>query len=244
MHNLERFLYRFALIATLCAAPTLLAAEDDTEIYVESNLLSILYHELGHAIIDLARVPIFGQEEDAADVASVLLIDMLYDEDAAVQITYDSAFGFLSDADDTGNDIAYWDVHGPDLQRYYNLVCLFAGADMDARSDVAQDLGLPEERSESCEEEFELAFDSWGPIFDALAATAPGQSITYRGGTSTLTQTVIAQEVAALNTDFVMPGGLTVTVEPCGEANAFYDPQIATIIMCSEFEDWLRDRAP
>lgn len=216
----------------------------DTGSYIESNLISILYHELGHAIIDRAQVPIFGQEEDAADVASVLLIDMLYEEEAAVQIAYDSAFGFLAEADETAGDVAYWDVHGPDLQRYYNLVCLFVGADLDEREDIAADLGLPEERLESCEEEFELANDSWGPLFDELAEAAPGQSIKYVGGDETLTEQLVADEVAALNEDFVIPGGLTVVVEPCGEANAFYDPNDATIIMCSEFEDWLRDSAP
>ncbi len=235
-------MYRFSTALALFLLGN--SALADTEGYVESNLLSILYHELGHAIIDRAAIPIFGQEEDAADVASVLLIDMFYEEETAVQIAYDSAFGFLADADETDGDVAYWDVHGPDLQRYYNLVCLFVGADLDEREDIAADLGLPEERLDSCEEEFELANDSWGPVFDDLATGAPGQSITYVGGTETLTEQLVSQEVAALNEDFVIPGGLTVVVEPCGEPNAFYDPNDATVIMCSEFEDWLRQSAP
>ena len=231
---------QFALgIALLAASPAL--ADDG---YVESNLLSIFYHELGHAVIDLVQLPVFGQEEDAADVASVLLIDMLYDEETAVQIAYDSAFGFLADAEETGEDVPYWSVHGPDLQRYYNLVCLFTGADWDARSDIAEELGLPEERAETCEEEFELANDSWGPVFDELAETAPGRSIRFQGNGTSLTATLMAEEVAALNEDFVFPQTLTVTVEACGEANAFYDLDTKEIIMCTEFEDWLRVTAP
>ena len=35
------------------------------------------------------------------------------------------------------------DVHGPDLQRFYNLVCLFYGADPDTRDDFAADMNLP-----------------------------------------------------------------------------------------------------
>jgi hypothetical protein len=39
-------------------------------------------------------VPIFGQEEDAADVVSILMIDQVYDEEPAQDIAYDAALGF------------------------------------------------------------------------------------------------------------------------------------------------------
>lgn len=229
-------------IAAFCAAAPLPATAANDDAFVEANLLSILYHELGHAIIDIMALPVFGQEEDAADVASVLLIHDLFEEDAAIAIAYDAAFGFLGEAAAQGDaEPAYWDTHGPDLQRYYNLVCLFAGGNMDGREDVAEELGLPDDRLIGCEEEFDLAYDSWGPVFDEMAESAPGQSIVYRGGRATLTEQLVAEEVEALNADFVLPAQLTVTVEDCGEANAFYDPNTREIIMCAEFEDWVRD---
>ena len=54
------------------------AAEDD---FIHANIVSVFYHELGHAIVDVMRLPIFGQEEDAADVLSILLIDEYFEED-------------------------------------------------------------------------------------------------------------------------------------------------------------------
>ena len=36
-----------------------------------------------------------------------------------------------------------------------------------------------------------------------------------------------------------LPRDLTITVESCGEANAFYDPEEVAIVFCSEFEDHL-----
>ncbi len=236
----------YILSASLLVLPAPLVAQElsATDAYVRSNLISILYHELGHAIIDLMRLPVFGQEEDAADVASILLIDQLYEEEDAVNITYDSAHGFLAEADATGDEVAYWDTHGSDLQRYYTLVCLFSGANMEEREDVAVDLGVPDERLDTCEEEFELAYDSWNPVFDELSAAGPGQSLEYVGGNATLTEQLISEEVAALNMDFQMPVPVIVSVEPCGEANAFYDPAGPQIIICSEFEDWLRKGAP
>jgi len=68
---------------------------DARDAYVSSNIVSIFYHELGHAIIDKMSVPIFGQEEDAADVLSILMIDQVYDEEPAQDIAYDAALGFL-----------------------------------------------------------------------------------------------------------------------------------------------------
>jgi hypothetical protein len=213
----------------------------NTDAFVEANLLSILYHELGHAIIDIAGLPVFGQEEDAADVASILLINDLFDEQAATQIAYDAAFGFLGEASAKGNEEeAWWDVHGPDLQRFYTLVCLFAGADIDGPDDIAEELGLPQDRLETCEEEYALAADSWGPVFDELAENAPARTLKYVGGTKTLTEQVISAEVGALNEDFALPSKLIIRVEACGEPNAFYDPQSREIVVCSEFEGWLR----
>ena len=225
---------RFVLPCLMLATPV--AADEGREAFVEANLLGIFYHELGHALIDILGLPVFGQEEDAADVASVLLIDGFYEEEDAQALAYDTAFGFLGEA--ALGDVTYWDVHGPDEQRFYNTVCLFYGANPDAREDFAIDLGLPEERAVTCPEEFQLALDSWGPAFDEIAGQ--GNSILFNdGGYNLLTTDVMAAEVAALNDDFDLPTPLIVRVESCGEANAFYDLGTTEIIMCTEFEDHL-----
>lgn len=223
-------------------------ADERTESFVEGNLIAVLYHELGHALIDVMAIPVFGQEEDAADVLSILLIDALFEEDSAVALTYEAAFGFLGEADALaaeGEEPAFWDVHGADQQRYYNLVCLFYGADPDEREDVAADLGLPDERAESCEEEFELAADSWGAVLDELETDAPSDTLQFGAeDPDSLTARTVRDEVAALNETFALPEPLSVVVEPCGEANAFYDPEARQITICSEFEAHLRDLAP
>ena len=220
-------------------------SREELQAYVESNLLGIFYHELGHALVDVLDLPIFGQEEDAADVLSVFLIDALYDEDSAVALAYDTAFGFLDEADAAGEP-AYWDVHGPDLQRYYNLVCIFYGANPEEREDVAEDLGLPENRAESCPFEYDQAADSWGGALDSIASSKGGSS--FRLGAldrstpgASLTSDVVSAEAGALNLDFKLPAKVTVTVKSCGEANAFYDPEAREIVMCAEFADELAE---
>lgn len=54
------------------------------------------------------------------------------------------------------------------------------------------------------------------------------------------TESLIAAEVAALNNVLSLPETLTITVEPCDEANAFYDLDIKSIIICTELDPHLR----
>lgn len=232
---------KLAIAAALtCAATSVAAYEDSTESFISANVLGIFYHEMGHALIDYMQLPIFGQEEDAADVLSVFLIDAFYDEETAVQLAYDTAFGFAQEAEGTGDDVPYWDVHGPDLQRYYNLVCLFYGANPDERDDVAEDLGLPEERADYCPDEYDQAAGSWGSVMDELAdGGGAGQFVLTPLQTTSedaaLMHSVLSDEIAALNADFSLPSDLPIEVAQCGEANAYYDPGARKITMCIEF---------
>lgn len=236
--DLGRFGKQLAL-ATFCIT-TLPATADEARLgFVEANILSIFYHELGHAVIDVMDVPIFGQEEDAADVMAVLLIDWLYDEESAQSIAYDSAFGYISDPEQV-EEVAYWDLHGPDLQRYYNHVCLFYGANPDERDDVAEELGLPEERAETCPEEYDQAANSWGQIFDEIEDLEDGTPIKLLpGGEGGIIHNVLSREIADMAQDITFPVEVNVTIEACQEANAFYDPGARQIIFCLEFVDEL-----
>ena len=215
--------------------------DDDQAAFIEANVLSIFYHELGHAVIDLMQLPIFGQEEDAADVMSVLLIDRLFEEEAAQAIAYDSAFGFINDPEQK-EEVAYWNLHGPDEQRYYNHVCLFYGADPERREGLASDLGLPEERAETCSEEFEQADASWGEVFDELVDQSAGKSMVLSSesdGDVALLSGILSEEITQMNAEFNLPQEIVVVVKECGEPNAFYDPENVSITFCTEFVDHL-----
>ncbi|MFP7674393.1 DUF4344 domain-containing metallopeptidase [Marivita sp. S0852] len=230
--------HALCLWATLAASPGLADSAEDA--FVEANLLGVFYHELGHALIDVMRLPVFGQEEDAADTASILLIDHLYDPDAAVQLAYDVSDGFWAEAlANQADPSPYWGVHGPDEQRFYNTVCLFYGGDPDGRDAFAADMGLPEERADDCPEEYDLALDSWGAVFDDLEAE--GLPLTFKAEVPrSLTTVLIKAEIAALNDDFAVPSAIEVRTEYCGEANAFYESGDQSITICEEFESHLR----
>lgn len=241
------------LFAISVAVPSTAAAMDDpTRKFVSANLIAIFYHELGHALIDIMKLPIFGQEEDAADVLSVVLIDALFNEEVAQSVSYDTAHGFLGDVrqrNASGGDIAYWDVHGPDLQRFYTFVCLFYGGNPDLRDEFAKDFDLPKTRQSTCQEEFQLAKDSWGPVIDQLVENGAGRSIRFLADHRVdefgkLAGDVLANEVSIMNGDLSLPKRLLVRVETCDMVNAFYDPKAREIIMCTEFARYLADLTP
>ena len=241
------FASAIALSVALPAQAEFRYGDEELQGYVESNLLSVFYHELGHALIDIQGLPIFGQEEDAADVLSVFLIDAFWEEESAVQIAYDSAFGFQAEADQY--EPIFWDVHGPDLQRYYNLVCVFYGANPDEREDVAQELGLPEERAEWCDAEYDQAAGSWGAALDEITTDKGGNTIRLGrverdSDGAEVTANLMDEEIKALNLEFKLPSRLVVNVEACGEANAWYDPEVKEITMCTEFADDIAANAP
>lgn len=245
-----------ALLLALCLwapVPARAAPVDGkTHEFIAANLIAIFYHEFGHALIDIMKLPIFGQEEDAADVLSAVLIDALFEEDTAVRIAYATAYGFLGEAKlrtSEGDEVAYWDVHGPDLQRYYTFVCLFYGANPEERDDMARELDLPGSRQETCEEEFRLAKNSWGPVIDELVQNGAGRSMRFLADHRVdifgkISADVIGDEVGTMNGDMSLPKRLLVRVEECGTVNAFYDPKAREIIMCTEFARYLAGIAP
>ena len=55
----------YALLLSLCLATPIAAKQMDkaTEDFVAANMIAIFYHEFGHALIDIMKLPIFGQEE-------------------------------------------------------------------------------------------------------------------------------------------------------------------------------------
>lgn len=218
--------------------------QDPVERFVESNIAETLYHELGHVLIDVLDLPIFGPEEFAADLFAIVLINRLHDEDRVVSMTYDIAAAYDAGAvkeSTAGSGPAMWDVHGSDRQRYFNLACHMYGANPDERDDVAEELGLPDARAETCEEEYDLTSRAWGEVLDRIAVGAPGTSFQMDwilDENSHLTR-FVAGEVDRLNAIMVLPEKITVSVIPCGEVNAFYDPGPREMIICTELGEHL-----
>ncbi|PIE08985.1 MAG: hypothetical protein CSA73_00910 [Rhodobacterales bacterium] len=207
--------------------------------FIQSNVIETLYHELGHALIDILDLPVYGNEEFAADVFSVILMNRLHDKEEVARLARNVAGAYAEEARRAklrGQTHDAWDIHGSDMQRYYNLACLFYGADPEGRTDLADALDLPRERARSCRDEFDLANRSWGHVLDQLEAEAPGDSlhIDWTLHDDQLTRFITA-EIARLNQVMALPEPLAVSVIPCDEINAYYSIDKREITFCTEY---------
>lgn len=117
----------------------------------------ILFHETGHAVFDLLRVPVLGRLEDAADCfAAITLLRM--GEAMAYRMVAGAAWAYGHAAAGATLDMSdLADIHSLDSQRYYNLLCLTYGSDPQRFAGLVNRGFLPRERAERCVDEYRQA---------------------------------------------------------------------------------------
>ncbi len=124
-----------------------------------------LYHELGHALVDLWDLPITGREEDAADqLAAFLLTDGTEEGETAA---LNGANAFILEHDREGGEVSdssLWNEHSLDPQRFYNIICWVYGRDPAGYAHLIEDGVLPAERAEQCEHEYARLDRSWSGL--------------------------------------------------------------------------------
>lgn len=148
----------------------LLAADgyrgEELDVAVADATRFILYHELGHALIDVLELPVLGREEDAADGFAAWM-SVEHDEDGALVIAATDLFAaFDEQAGDELEADDFFDSHSLDLQRFYAISCLVYGADTDAYADVIDGLGIDEYRQEECPAEWEQLAAGWEQVLE------------------------------------------------------------------------------
>jgi hypothetical protein len=114
----------------------------------------VLFHEMGHAVYDLLKVPILGRQEDAADyfaAASLLRLGKDWAMSHLRGAAWAYAVGALSTTPDQSD---FADTHSLDSQRYFNIVCLTYGSDPNFFGPVMKRAQLPPERAGECKWEY------------------------------------------------------------------------------------------
>ena len=93
----------------------------------------VLFHELGHALIDLYDLPVLGMQEDAADeFATWMLVDL-----GAVDLALSGAAYWAATDSETYTTLQYTDSHGLNPQRVATILCHIYGSDPETYADVA-----------------------------------------------------------------------------------------------------------
>ena len=111
-------------------------------------------HELGHAVFDYHRVPLFGREEDAADQFAAYILLNFADSDARKLIGGVAHAYHVEAALPSTKKNPFADEHGLPAQRFYNILCIAYGKDPKLFADLVTKGYLPKERAEGCEDEY------------------------------------------------------------------------------------------
>ena len=121
----------------------------------------VFLHEIGHALIDQYKLPIMGNEEDAADRCSAYInLEELGDDGVKAVFAAADAFAIESKLS-SGSNRNMADEHLLSEQRFYNSLCMLYGSNTTKYENIVTQGYLPKERAVRCETEYQKTVDSW-----------------------------------------------------------------------------------
>jgi hypothetical protein len=225
--------------------------------FVIGNMLFVSAHELGHGVLAEFELPNLGHDEDAADnfaILTALKVGTSFSDHVLVE----AAKGwYLSDLRDkkTGEKAEYYDAHGMNLQRGYQIICLMVGSSPEKFKELADIAKLPEERQQSCKGDFTFMAWSWETLLKPhlRAPEQPKQPIMVIYGVGKGALAVYAQsfrDIGFLETlaEFVgeryaWPRPFVMEMRSCGEVGASWQARRLTLCyeMAQEFAELYRD---
>lgn len=218
---------------------------EDLFVFVAGNALFTLYHEGGHMLISELGLPVLAQEEDAVDNLATVSMLAADSDDMDAYLTQ-AMIGWFLIAEETYEDLIFYDEHDLDQQRGYTILCLMVGADEDAFLPLARELDLPEERIETCGFDYDQAAESWEIVTEPHLrdSNTPAGRIKVvhdpapdglEGVALFLKESGLMEMVAEeLDTFYDLPEEVTFRAAACGEENAFWDPDQREVILCHE----------
>ena len=120
----------------------------------------VFLHEMGHALIDAYKLPVAGNEEDAADrLSSYVNLTELGEEGVRSILASAEAFEIESKQRTRKPNMA--DEHLLQEQRFFNSLCMIYGSNPSKYSNIVTEGFLPKERAVRCPTEYQRTVDSW-----------------------------------------------------------------------------------
>jgi DNA-binding XRE family transcriptional regulator len=219
--------------------------------FVVGNMLFVGFHELGHGIIHELGLPVLGKEEDAADsFATIALINI--NTNFSNRVLVQAARGwFLMDRRDRkqGDMLAFYDEHGLDKQRAYQIVCFLVGWNEDRFKELADWVQMPASRQDTCAGDYSNAQFSWNaelkPHLRAPDQPKSKIDVVYEpvaGKLDVFARSFRAigflETIAGYAADIVVwPHPISLVMKSCGFANAEWKVEVRQEILCYEMAD-------
>ena len=215
--------------------------------FVAGNVIFAVVHEIGHMLIAEMALPVLGREEDAADAFAVLTGLRLGNAFSDRVLTESARGWFMSEARDKREKIktVYYDEHGLDEQRAYNIVCLMVGSGPEKFSPLANRTKLPAERQGTCQGDYSNASWSWEKVLTphlrkpdeakAQITTVYSDSKEYQYLKRSFAQMRLLEILAEHLADrYVWRQPVGFEMADCGDPGAHWDLSLRKIVVCYE----------
>jgi hypothetical protein len=215
--------------------------------FVVGNLLFVLLHEMGHALVTEMGLPVLGRDEDAADAyASIAMLSM--NNEFSDRVLTEAAKGwFYSDRRDRmeHTPVVFYDAHSLDRQRAYQIICYMVGSDREKFAHLADETGLPEERRHTCLGDFSNAAWSWEAVLkDHKRTTQPETEIRVQYGDAPAALEVYARIMKSIQlleaiahraaSRYAWRAPFVIEAKACGSAGADWNLATHTLTICYE----------
>src|SRR5215467_9297129 len=219
--------------------------------FVSGNMLFVLLHELAHTAVSELDLPVLGKKEDAADSFAALTLINIKTSFSDRVLTQAAKGWFMAERRDRKEKepVVYYDEHGLNQQRAFQIVCYMVGADPIRFKDLAAETKLPKDRQQSCSEDYRKAAKSWGVLLQPHVRTAdqPRTKIDVVYGDAKGKLEIAAQMarsiklldgVAARSSELVAwPAPFSLEMQTCGFANAKWDESTRKLTLCYELAE-------
>jgi hypothetical protein len=217
--------------------------------FVTGNMLFIVMHELGHAIISEMELAVLGREEDAADAFSILT-SLTIGTDFSHRVLVEAAGGwFLSDLRDKREKVGlpFYDEHGLNAQRAYQIICFLVGSNPKEFAQLAAKAKMPKSRQESCKGDYAVTAWSWDKALKPYLRKPdqPRTPIYVKYDDAPASLSVFERSFRKLkflesiawyaSEHYAWPKPFTLEMETCnGHADARWTPSQRKVIVCYE----------
>ena len=134
--------------------------DDQSASYAYDTWMFVLFHEMGHALVELLGLNVVTAEEDVVDAFAAIMLVGLERPDGAINA---ANYWFLADDQQTLPQ-EFADEHSLSSQRFYNILCLVYGSDPATYDWMATQLPEMESRLARCEDEWVTASENWDEL--------------------------------------------------------------------------------
>jgi hypothetical protein len=219
-------------------------------IFTVGNLLYVLTHEMGHAVIDDMYLYVLGREEDAADsFATVAMLRLGNTVTDRVLVEATKGWFYADRRNQAqGQSLSFYDEHGLDKQRAYQIICLMVGSNPDKYEKLANQVKMPDERQGTCQGDWSTA--SWGwdkalkPHRRAEDQPKTEVKVTYGDAPTKDRLDSYAKFLKSIgllellakyaSNAFVWSAPIGLEGKACGESDAHWNHPTRTIVLCYE----------